>query len=42
MDVRGDIDQNVLGILHALRQRPASTPASTWISASAGGPAAAA
>jgi hypothetical protein len=37
MDVRGDIYQNVAGILHALRQRSAST----WISASAGGPAAA-
>jgi hypothetical protein len=37
MDVRGDIDQHVLGILHVLRQRPAST----WISASVDGPAAA-
>jgi hypothetical protein len=38
MDVRGDIDQNVPGILHALRRGPAST----WVSAGVGGPAAAA
>jgi hypothetical protein len=37
MDVRGDIDENAPGFLHALRRRPAST----WISAGAGGPTAA-
>ena len=37
MDVRGDIDQNAPGFLVALRQAPALT----WISASAGGAAAA-
>jgi len=37
MDVRGDIDQNAPGFLGAPRQGPAIT----WISASAGGPAAA-
>jgi hypothetical protein len=37
MDVRGDIGKNAPGFLDALRQAPAIT----WISASAGGPAAA-
>jgi hypothetical protein len=37
MDVRGDIDQNAPGSLVALRHAPATTR----ISASAGGPAAA-